>query len=391
MLNILPASAEDNPSDGTWTFGGALRARLDVRFDDADSSGNRTTTSHIGFDTLIVKAGYDSSTLFGAMQYRFYGGSFPYTGAPYKGQFGEVNFPVDTYLGYKFGPKDKVTAGLSPVPFGPDQFFSPTFYETLGYVMGIEDTHDVGIKYTHADDHLKIDAGFYPTTSGNWVGYSHGGDRYSTNFVKADSYVAGGSNNDERNMVIGRIGYTFPLAEKASIATGVSGWYASLHNFDTDKDGSVARVAADVTGTKGPWQTVWVVARQDIDAKNPGSNQTVTVGGYDGSYNMAAKGTFLSASFTYNDLGAVKWVTGITPYLNYSAYYKDQSDFKDSQRFIVGVSNTFAGLSGLYLYTELMVGKNDPYIGAGQYVQGLGAGAANQWKTMLYANLGFYF
>lgn len=63
---------------GGWTFGGAIRARADTLLDDADPvTGRRKTSCYLAFDTLMLKAAYDSDTLFAAAQYRFYGGDFP--------------------------------------------------------------------------------------------------------------------------------------------------------------------------------------------------------------------------------------------------------------------------------------------------------------------------
>jgi len=106
---------------------------------------------------------------------------------------------------------------------------------------------------------------------------------------------------------------------------------------------------------------------------------------------MAAKGNLYSADVIYNTLGAIGPVTNIAPYLSYSAFLKDESSFKTSQRLIPGIGFTIAQLPGVYAYVELLVGKNDPYVGAGQYVNGVGAGASNQWKKALYANIGYYF
>ncbi|TRZ56328.1 MAG: hypothetical protein D4S02_15875 [Rhodocyclaceae bacterium] len=382
------AEAEMPAADGTWSMGGAVRGRLDVLFDASSSNG---TTSHRSFDTLILKVGYDSNSLFGTVKYRFYGGSYPYLGAPYKGHFGEVNFPEDAYVGYKINPNSRVTAGLNLVPFGSGQFFSSTFYQTLGFVIGIEDVHNVGIKYSYSGDPLSVQFGYYPVDGGNWVGNTKDSDRHSTNIVKADSYVFGGSNNVERNMLIGRGAYTIAHSATMTSEFGLSGWYSSIHNFDTHQDGGLKRLAEHFTGRYGSWQITLLAARQDISAKNPADDRILTVGGLSGSYNMAAKGNLYSADVIYNTLGAIGPVTNIAPYLSYSAFLKDESSFKTSQRLIPGIGFTIAQLPGVYAYVELLVGKNDPYVGAGQYVNGVGAGASNQWKKALYANIGYYF
>ncbi|MNP80478.1 hypothetical protein D3C76_1785930 [compost metagenome] len=67
---------------------------------------------------------------------------------------------------------------------------------------------------------------------------------------------------------------------------------------------------------------------------------------------------------------------------------KDERDFADSQRFILGTSFS---LKSIYVAVEWLHGKNDNYIGGSSYTQSLGAGGTNQWENQLYTNIGYYF
>src|SRR5204862_511865 len=69
-----PAAA----SEAKLKLGGAIRGRYDLRFNDVGADGQRRTSQHLSFDTLLLTADYDSSVIFGSAQYRFYGGSFIY-------------------------------------------------------------------------------------------------------------------------------------------------------------------------------------------------------------------------------------------------------------------------------------------------------------------------
>lgn len=55
---------------------------------------------------------------------------------------------------------------------------------------------------------------------------------------------------------------------------------------------------------------------------------------------------------------------------------------------ILGASFSF---SKLWIATEWLHGKNDPYIGGSSYTQSLGAGGSDQWENQLYTNIGYYF
>lgn len=81
-------------------------------------------------------------------------------------------------------------------------------------------------------------------------------------------------------------------------------------------------------------------------------------------------------------------ISGMKLYANYSAFDKSADAFKTSQRLILGTSFSF---SKLWIATEWLYGKNDPYIGGSSYTQSLAAGGSNQWENQLYMNIGYYF
>ncbi|MEH3117523.1 MAG: hypothetical protein PGN25_07925 [Methylorubrum populi] len=380
--------------DGKWTFGGALRARIDVNFDAANArTGAPDTRSYIGFDTLILKAAYDSSTFFGAAQYRIHGGAFPYTRvAGYKGYLGEFSFLQFAYAGVKLNANDSVSIGLQQVPFGLLPYFSTTFFETIGFVNGIEDLYNVGVKYNHTEADLNYQFGYFPSDGGNYFGISRNSARYSTNIVKADGYLAGGTNNVEQHMLVGRGEYTFFNSGDATATVGASILRSSIYNYDTQEYGSKQQEALHLVGTYGPWTLRTLGARIDIDPRNPGgANSLISVGGYDGSYNLATKGWFVSGDLSYKLSPEHGPFSELTPYVNYSALYKDRADFRDTERYMVGCVWVLREIPEIYIYTEARFGRNDPYTGAGQYAQGLGAGGDNKFKTSFYTNIGYYF
>jgi len=174
-------------------LGGAIRARWDV---DPDRDIQK-----FGLDTVFLSAKYNSDSWIGEAQYRFYGRSYPYQ---YTKNYGDIRFAKFAWVGYKFNPDQQVQVGLNTVPFGLQPYFGSTFYETLGNVIGLEDVQQIGTKYIQQSGDWNIQAGYYLRPAWQGKGTSKG-VTYSSVVSEADSYVADGSNNQERNTVVLRV------------------------------------------------------------------------------------------------------------------------------------------------------------------------------------------
>lgn len=376
-LGSGPTRAAD--SESGLKIGGALRARYDYTFDNVQN------VSKLSFDTFRIDVNYDSPTFYGSAQYRFYGGAYPYD---YTDEVGRINFPAWAWVGYKTSDSTRVVAGINQMPFGLLPYVSSTFYQSLVNVVGLEDVHNLGAKFQYKSGPVDLQLGFYPADGGDWAGTSRDANRYSVNVVHADSYVTGGSNNEERNIAVGRLAYTFRHSEESSSEIGVSALHSTLHNADTGDDGDRRAYALHYGGKFGAVGVLAEAGRQSMSPRNPSAtgDDTVTFGAYDGSFNVASKGNFYSGEVSY----ALPWTLGpvknITPYLNYSIFTKDKSGFKDSHRVIAGA---YFSAGPLFIYTEMRWGRNDPY--TGDFVSGAAAGGEDKWKKAFYANIGYYF
>lgn len=371
-------------------IGGAIRGRYDLRFNDVRASGERRTSSHASFDALILTLDYDSPKVFGAAQYRFYGGSFIYGRANgYENYPGEVNFPVYAYVGVKLNSKDKVAVGIQSVPFD-DRWWGSAFFNSLGFAYGMEEVYNAGISYSHAEAHTTFDVGFFPTTAPAAFGISEDSARFSVNIVKGDNYVPNGSRNGERNMVVGRIQHQLlPVGKTKLMVTG-SGWISTVYNFDTRGNGSRRSFAVSLRGERGAWHAKVLGARQSIEPRNAGRTDLISVGDYDSSYNIAAKG-----SMVFGELG-VKIDTGglpftVMPYANYARFIKDRGDFVDTERLTVGAFWSDKATGRIRVWSDLMIGRNDPYVGAGQFLSGAGQGGDSRIKASFLVLAGYYF
>jgi hypothetical protein len=358
-------------------LGGAVRARWDY---DPDRDIQK-----FGLDTVFLSAKYNSDTWIGEAQYRFYGRSYPYQ---YTKNYGDIQFAKYAWAGYKFNPDQQVQVGLNTVPFGLQPYFGSTFYETLGNVIGLEDVQQVGAKYIQQSGDWNVQAGYYLRPAWQGKGTSNG-VTYSSVVSEADGYVADGSHNQERNTVVLRMAKALDLGPWKS-EVGLSGLTSTLENKDTDNNGRRNVVGVHYMGKNGPWGVQLQAARQQMSPRNPGSDELVTLGGYDGTYNVASRGNLYVADVSYDVAGKYLFdqISGVKLYANYSAFDKSASDFETSQRMILGTSFS---LNKLWIATEWLFGKNDPYIGGSSYTQSLGAGGTNQWENQLYMNIGYYF
>ena len=397
MFLSLGAAAEEKPnaylgelipSDATFVPNGAIRFRLDSE----NPARPNQSGQHLGLDTLILGGKYDSPTVFGSIQWRFYGGSYPYvpangyTGA--QSSVGSVNFPQEAYLGYKLSQDSSVSAGIIETPFGIGRFWDSTFYEGLGNAMGVQDAFNLGVKYSGKSGPAKYDVAYLAGDAGNFVG-PYGNDRYSSN-ISIPGYTLGGSSrNTEKSSIVGR--YTYDLTTGPLKHTvGASAWYGWVRNADTGNTGDRLYTALFDSINYGQWNAKFQVTPIMIRPENPnGNNATVTLGGYDGSYNMAARGLATSADLSYTFSKPLGPITGITPYFNYSRFDKSEQSFKASERFITGVNFSY---NKVYAAIEYRVGKNDPYTNVTyNYGNGLAKGGNNQWDKVLYGNVGYYF
>lgn len=384
-----PAQDDTKPKS-KLDLGVVVRGRADVRFNDVGSAGQRRTSNHLSFDTVALTADYDSPTFFGAAQYRFYGASFIYgKNGGYEGYPGEVQFLMYAYAGAKLSKQDSVTVGIQPVPFD-DRYWGGSILDDLGFVYGMEEVYNAGIKYKRQTSDLRVELGFFPGSGPAVMGISGDGARYSANIAKADSYVPDGSRNDERNMVIGNVQYALINQANLTLKATASGWVSTIHNFDTGKDGSKHLFAFSLTGSRGPWSAKALVSRQDIDPRNPGRNDIITVSGFDASYNIAAKGTYAFGEIGRTvDTGSLPF--NLFVYANYGRFMKDQAGFKDSERFDLGAVWTAKDNGRIKVFSELLLGRNDPYVGAGQYVSGAAQGGDNRTKVAFMMIFGYYF
>lgn len=376
LLAVIALPAGAVAINDNLDIGGAVRARVDY---DPDRDIEK-----LSFDTAFLTASYNSDSWIGAAKYRFYGDAYPYD---YTDRIGDISFAEYAWIGYKFDESRQLQVGLNKIPFGLQPYFGSTFFESLGNVIGLEDIQDLGVKYIQQQDDWNLQLGYYLRPADQGEGTSRGGRTYATSVATADDYVVDGSDNHERDILVGRLARNLKFGAWQS-EIGASLLTSSLENQDTGDSGRRNALAVHYLGKNGPWGVQLQATRQEMTPENPGSDELVSFGSFDGTFNVAAKGDLYVADLSYDIAGTFGWFSGVKVYGNYSLFDKDESSFEDSQRFILGTSFS---LKDLWIAVEWLHGKHDPYIGGGSYTQSLGAGGSDRWENQLYANIGYYF
>lgn len=357
-------------------LGGALRGRLDH---DA-----RRDIDEAGVDTLMLSGAYDDGRWSAAARYRFYGEAFPY----HYVHFGRLRFAEYAWIGWRPSETRQWQFGLHRVPFGLQPLYSSSFLGTLGNIIGLEDLSMLGVSYTRQFDAWNLQAGYYARPAWRGHGNSHG-TTYSVVVTPADPSVEGGHRNEERHTTVVRIARRFAAQDWEGEA-GLSLYRGQLRNADTGLTGPRHAYGVHAEARRGRWAVKAQFARQQMKPRNPDGSDTVTVGAFDGTFNLAARGNLSSIDVSYElpDSITGTLIDALKPFVSYSRFDKSSPTFKPSQRLLAGMS---ANIGPVYVALEWQLGRNDPYLGGSSYAQSLARGGSDRWSRQFYVNVGYYF
>ena len=349
---------------GTLTVSGTVRANYQDKH-----YGEPADDQKIKFDAAILKLGYESPKWFGSAEYRCY----------QYDTFCDFSTLVYGYVGYKLNQTDNITVGLQPIPFGPSRFWDSSFYAGINNTMGLQDAHDLGVKYHFelpSANTTKVDLAYFATDGGRYTGDSLDAARYTANMVKSADPLK--TNLQEKNMWMARV--TQDLAflgnQDLKVAVGGSYWYSEIENHKNSQDGSRNVWALFNTIHYKNLGITLTGGKMSMSNKDAISSKASTFGSFESEYDMANKGFFytVDANYTFKN---VKDSLDVMPYLVFSGYDKDEQGFSTSQRNIVGVAWNYKNTS---LYTEYVMSKNDPFIGGTG--DSLAAGDDGKWNQL---------
>ncbi|TCB82466.1 hypothetical protein E0H94_00985 [Acinetobacter sp. ANC 4173] len=356
-----------NTDLGKVTVSGWLRANIQ----DKDYSDN---DHKLQFNAAKINVNYDAKKLFGNFEYRCY-------------QFDtlcDFSSLVNANLGYKFNDDNRITAGVQDVPFGPGRGWSTSWYGGIVVNAGLEDIHYLGLDFqSNITNSTKVDLAYFAGDAGNYVGKGYDSSRYTVNYVKTN--VPGDSSYNEKNMFVGRIDQQLPNFNipDLNLSVGGSYWHSDIENLTSGDTGNRNAWAAFArTNYKGLNITL-TGGKNKISNKDPISPDYSVMGSFDSTYYVANDADFYTADLNYVYKDPNQRFT-LTPYLTYSSYVKNKSNYKDSTRNIIGAQLDIKQFS---MAAEYIIGKNDVFINGS--ADSLAVGDDNSTNRML--NLLFFY
>ncbi|MHA3093298.1 hypothetical protein [Acinetobacter brisouii] len=343
---------------GALTVSGAVRASYQDK-----QYGESASDQKVQFDAGILKLDYQSKKLFGRAEYRCY----------QYDKLCDFSTLVDGYMGYKMNSTDNLTVGLQPIPFGPGQYWDSSFYAGINNTMGLQDAHDLGVKYHfEMPSSTKFDLAYFLTDGGNYHGASQDAARYTANLVKSSE-----TNLQEKNMWMARVSQDIHPYDDLKMTVGGSYWYSDIKNRSTSQDGSRKAWALFNTMSYKNLGISLTGGKTSIDNKDVLIPAVSTFGSFDAEYDIANTGYFYTVDINYT-FNNVRNFLNITPYFVYSGFDKKDKNFADSERNILGVAWSHKNIT---LYTEYVMSKNDPFVGGAR--NSLAQGDDGKWYKLL--------
>ncbi|WP_424494645.1 hypothetical protein [Salinimicrobium sp. GXAS 041] len=348
------------------SVGGALRFNYNL---SSWKPEQKTRGGDFGYDMFRINANAAYQGIYLNAEYRFYSEAFG--GGMLK----------QGWFGYRFSEIDEIQLGLTQVPFGIQQYNSNNWFFNLSYYVGLEDDHDMGIKYIHLGEKTEYHLGFFKNAEelsfGNISEISPA--RYSYD-------VAG--RNKEINQFNGK--FIFKFGENFQQRLGISGQYGSLYNLDTKEKGDHHGLALHYEATYQKWNLkaeFMNIAHNPINTTGA-SREVILMAAYGAPYEVAAD--FNMYTLTLSRAVPVKWgpVSALQFYNDFGYMQKEVEDFEDSAMNVTGILVT-AG--NIYTYIDYAAGFNHSWLG-GNYVDDFSRGTPGaNWEARFNINIGYYF
>ena len=361
----------------TVDIGGALRFNYN---NSTWKDAQQKRGGDLGFDVFRLNAKAEYKGLKLNAEYRFYSESFG--GAMLK----------QGWIAYDFNENDELQFGLTQVPFGITTYNSNSWFFSLNYYVGLEDDHDMGLKYTHQGEKWDYSLAFFKNAEelqfGNNSDVSN--SRYSYD-------VASISNSDgnlilrnkEVNQLNGDLSYKINNTN-AKHRLGVSAQYGGLYNIDTEEIGNHYALAAYYELKAGKFGVKAQIANYKYSPENPDGERddVVAMTAYGAPYLVAAEASIYTLGLSYSI--PLEWgpVSNVVIYNDFGYMDKAESSFENSMMNVTGAMFT-AG--NIYTYFDLAAGKNQPWLGS-EWTNALAAGTPDaDWEMRFNINVGYYF
>lgn len=261
-----------------------------------------------------------------SLQYRFYN-DFE---AIHHGWVG-----VDTSAG------GQLRAGVQQVPFGLLPYASHSFWFGSGYYLGIEDDHDLGLVWEHADEDARWHVGmFFADEYGDGKRF----ERYSFDVAE----TSGSPYRERERLVLRRAASRERGGNKWE--WGVSAFTGRIENVVDGRDHDHHGLALHGQWQRGPWtlQGQWAAYRYGV----PG--QRIALSAFAFPFEVASQAQVISANVV-RDLPSPPWLDSLRCYNNLSTAQVSGTGRRDSWQNVTGCS---IGRGPMFTYVDWIAGYN---------------------------------
>ncbi len=297
------------------------------------------------------------------------------------------------WLAYNFSDKNELQIGLTQVPFGITQYNSHNWFFSLNYYVGLEDDHDMGIKFQHRGEKWDYDIAFFKNAEelkfGSYSDASNSRYSYDVSSIDLDGDGVLDLRNKEVNQVNGKILFKFG-EDNVKHKIGASGQYGGLYNLDTKSMGNHVAFAGHYEMTSKRIKLKLQAASYKNNAKNPSGQPTdvTAMTAYGAPYLIASQGIVYTAGVAYTI--PVKWgpISSLQLYNDFGMLEKPNTNFETSYMNVLG---TLVSAGNVYTYIDFAAGKNQPWLGD-VWTKAFAEGTPGEkWQTRFNINIGYYF
>ncbi|AXJ00237.1 hypothetical protein CYPRO_0960 [Cyclonatronum proteinivorum] len=375
---VLGASLSSDSDEPSLHVGGALRFNLLLQNYESDITPNSGTFT---LDTWRLNAVYNNPGGIGMnFEYRFYP-TF------------NTHFIKQAWLQYDFSPQTQAQLGVTQVPFGNLQYNSNNWWFSLNYYVGLEDDHDMGIKFTHRTDSWQWDFAYFfqPEPAGPANGeaaFNFGGSgRYSYDVIPD-----GDLSLQERNQFNVRGAYQLPNGE-----VGASVQFGQLYNEVLDEFDTRYALAAHANLNYGNFNVKPQLTYYNMNATDDFGNTSpvVRMGAYGSPYDVATDALIATLGLAYSY--DVDWgpVTNLLFYNDFSYMEKYLDEDFDAEHVIQNITGVLLSAGPVFTYFDIAQGYNHPWL-TDDFGVGLGPGHGDlggeaEYNIRFNINIGFYF
>ncbi|TRX72104.1 hypothetical protein [Carboxylicivirga sp. M1479] len=367
VLLIFPSLTAISQGDTSpkLKLGGAIRFNYNL----SDWKDEQVTRGgDFGYDVFRLNASGSYQKLGFNAEYRFYSPSFG------------GHMLKQGWIEYIHNQQSSIQLGLQQVPFGLQPYNSNNWFFSIAYYVGLEDDHDMGIKWIKSFDQLQLHAAFYKNAE------ELNFDNASAISPNRYSYDVAGRNKEVNQ---GNIKLSYNIGEQKYSSIEISAMYGGLYNIITSEMGSHS---ASALGYRYNGKR-WGLKLQAITFnKNPNDSaqykDIIEMAAYGSSYKVAAKGQVLSSSVSYQLPIKSSLIDQILLYNDFSWFRKTKNGFNDSYMNVLGC---MIATGPIYTYIDSAWGKNHSWLGP-EWSNAFAEGTDNaQWHMRFNINIGYYF